>query len=168
MENTSEEKLRELVNSNKNKSVIIDNNKYWVGKKVKEAIKARQEKEGGLLPLAALIPAIIGGLSGAASIAGGVATAVQKSKEAQKTDLEKKKLEEEIKKIKGGKGLYLNPYQGKGISSFLKRQIEQSDISDDEKNKLKDTCKSLKKGCLCKIKETKHGDALYLKPYLPK
>jgi hypothetical protein len=36
MENITEEKLRELINSNKSKSVIIDGKKYWIGKKLKK------------------------------------------------------------------------------------------------------------------------------------
>ena len=86
-QNPTEESLQELINSNKNKSVVISGKKYFIGKHVKEQVKEKL-KEGGILPLAALIPAIIAGLSGAAGIAGGIATTVQKAKESQKTDLE--------------------------------------------------------------------------------
>jgi Na+/alanine symporter len=83
MENITEEKLRELINSNKSKSVMIDNKKFWIGKKVKENIKKEEEKNGGILPLAALIPLIAGVVSAGAATAGGVATAVNQAKQAQ-------------------------------------------------------------------------------------
>ena len=161
-EESLEQSLQELINSNKNKSVVIDGKKYFIGKHVKEQVKEKL-KEGGILPLAALIPAIIAGLSGAAGIAGGIATTVQKAKESQKTDLEKEKLQTEIEKMKGGKGLYLDPYKGRGLNDFLKNQISTSEsLSSKDKDDLKKICKSLKNGCLCKIK---NGKGLYLKPF---
>ena len=188
---TTEESLQELINSNKNKSVVIDGKKYFIGKHVKEPVRAKlhEAKEGGILPLAALIPAIIAALSGAAGIAGGIATTVQKAKESQKTDLEKEKLQTEIDSMKKdqakggvsvgkglylnpyegsrqksqGKGLYLDPYKGRGLNDFLKNQISTSEsLSSKDKDDFKKICKSLKNGCLCK---TKNGKGLYLKPF---
>jgi len=166
--NSSESNLRDIVNSDKCKAVIIDGKKYYIGKNVKSIIKEK-EKEGGLLPLAALIPAIIAGLGGVAGVAGGVATTVNQSKQAQKTDLEKDKLQEEIKQLKKenvkhtakGSALYLNPYQGNGISKYLNNLVDQSDLVDSEKDKLKETCKTLKNGVQCKL----NGLGLYLGPY---
>ena len=53
-------------------------------------------------------------------VAGGVATAINQAKNAQKTDLEKEKLTEEIKRLKDGKGLRLSPYEGRAIYDFIK------------------------------------------------
>ena len=168
-----EEKLRDLINSNKTKSITIDDKKYWIGKKFKEGIKEK-EKEGGVIPLLALIPAIAAGIASVAGTAGGIATAVNQGKQAHKVGIETEKVKEELAQLKSknhqpikkGSGLYLNPYQGKGINDFLKNQIEmQSGLNAEEKHKLKETCKSLKKGCICKIKENKHGYGIFLKPY---
>jgi hypothetical protein len=65
---------------------------------------------------------------------------------------------------KKGKGLYLNNYQGKGISDLKKNQMLNCNLPDNEKNKLKDTCKKLKSGCRCKIRFGKHGEGLFLSP----
>src|SRR3977135_25322 len=47
----------------------------------KPKIKQEQEKQGGLLPLALLIPLITGSIAAAAATTGGIATAVAKSNE---------------------------------------------------------------------------------------
>ena len=47
----------------------------------KPKIKQEQEKHGGLLPLALLIPLITGSIAAAGGITGGIATAVAKSNE---------------------------------------------------------------------------------------
>src|SRR5271156_1425146 len=49
----------------------------------KPKIKQEQQKNGGLLPLALLIPLITGAIAAAGGITGGIATAVAKSKENQ-------------------------------------------------------------------------------------
>src|SRR6202021_1646837 len=49
----------------------------------KPKIKQAQEKHGGLLPLALLIPLITGSIAAAGGVTGGIATAVAKSKENQ-------------------------------------------------------------------------------------
>ena len=183
MSNVTEEQLRELINSNKSKSVLINNEKYWIGKKMKEAIKdeeIKNEKEGGFLPLLALIPligkiaAVAGGIG---ATAGGIATAVQKVKEIGKTDLEKQKLAEELKQLQQvgnktteivqpfkGKGIFLNPYQGKGIYDFIKNLINQSNLPDSVKTIINETGRKLKFGGIVKIKESKHGLGIYLRP----
>ena len=38
-QNPTEESLQELINSNKNKSVVISGKKYFIGKHVKEQVK---------------------------------------------------------------------------------------------------------------------------------
>src|SRR5437773_8727118 len=49
----------------------------------KPKIEKEQEKHGGLLPLALLIPLITGSIAAAGVVTGGIATAVAKSKENQ-------------------------------------------------------------------------------------
>jgi hypothetical protein len=79
------------------------------GKRHVITISHAQMKEGGIL---AIIPIIAGLIAAAATTAGGVATAVSKSKEAQKNALEAdsaRKLDElaalKLEKEKSGKGL---------------------------------------------------------------
>ena len=60
----------------------------------KPKIKQEQQKNGGLLPLALLIPLITGAIAAAGGVTGGIPTAVAKSKENQEqvrhnTEMEK-------------------------------------------------------------------------------
>jgi hypothetical protein len=92
--------------------VMINNNdlvRLQDGKRHVITISHAQMKEGGILPI---IPIIAGLIAAAATTAGGVATAVSKSKEAQKNALEAdsaRKLDElaalKLEKEKSGKGV---------------------------------------------------------------
>ena len=125
MTKVQEKKLKEIVKDGKPKSITIDGKKIYVSSKMITELKKhidenyKTKKEGGVFPLLAAIPAIIAALGGASAVAGGVATAINQAKQAQKTDLEKEKLTEEIKQIKG-KGLRLSPYEGRSIYDFIK------------------------------------------------
>jgi len=178
--NEKEKELRSIINSDKSKAFNHNGKRYWVGKKIKEELKSKinEEKEGGLIPL---IP-ILAGLASAATIAGGVATTVAKSKEAQKNAAEIEKIENNngdglylnnnnnigkgifLGNYKG-KGIFLDNYKGKGISDFLKEHVKISDLSDNDKKIIIQVLKTLKNGCKCKVKEGKRGNGIFLKPF---
>jgi len=165
MNEEKEKELLSIINSNKNKAFNHEGKRYWIGKKTKETLKTKmkenESKTGGIIPL---IP-ILAGLASAATIAGGVATTVAKSKEAQKNSVELEKLKNTEEGNYKGKGLYLNNYKGKGISDFLKEHVKNSEISNKDKKIIIEVLKSLKNGCKCKVKEGKYGNGIFLKPF---
>jgi hypothetical protein len=68
---------------------------------IKPKIKQEQEKHGGLLPLALLIPLITGSIAAAGGVTGGIATAVAKSKENQEQIRHNAEMERLAKKGSG-------------------------------------------------------------------
>ena len=80
----------------------------------------KQVKNGGFLPLAALIPIIATALGGIGSVAGTVASAVQKGQANRETERHNREIENQLKsgtglkvsKKKTAKGLYLKPGSG--------------------------------------------------------
>ena len=101
--------------------------------------KVLNQKTGGLFPLLALLPAILAGLGSAAGIAGGVASAVNNAKQAAAADKDKELKQAMLDKVQG-KGVYLNPHDGRALYNFLKpRGI--------------------------KLKQLKNGNGIYLNPH---
>ena len=180
MEETKvEQKLQKIIENGTPQSVTYNGVKVYVGKKKIEEIKelleqqraarteseGTQPKQGGILPLIALLPLIFGGISAAAGTAAGVAGAVKSAKEAQLADAMKAKITGGSNSITGGSnsitggsGIYLDSYQGKAISDFL-RSINKSSSKCKE---FKQVLKKLGKG---EMEVTHDGDGLYLKPY---
>ena len=72
-----------------------------------------------------------------------------------------KKDNDEENKENEGEGIYLNPYQGKGLKMVLKSILNNTDMSEKQKYKFKRTLKNLNKGCKVVI----DGDGIYLNPY---
>jgi len=159
-----ETKIRNIIDSGKPGSVTYDGKKAYISKKKINEIRDA-DKEGGLLPLVALLPLIFGGLGAAGAVAGGVATVVKSAKEAQLADAQRKAIEQEGTGLYlnpyTGTGLYLNPYEGKGIRDFLKSVVKKSGIEDEGKKSLKNILKNLSEG----IEVTQEGSGLYLNPY---
>ena len=134
----SEDKLKELVENNKSRSTTVylpDDNGNPVSKqlylnkniisKLKPYVDNYDELKhgsglymGGIFPLLALIPAILAGVASTAGIAGGVAAAVNQSKQSQAADKDKELKQAMIDKL--GKGVFLNPHEGKALYSYLK------------------------------------------------
>jgi len=82
-----ETKIRNIIDyyyNNTPKFITYEGKKVYIFKdKIHEIKKLENEnKERGILPLAALLLLIFGGLTAAGSTAGGVATVVQKAKES--------------------------------------------------------------------------------------
>ena len=109
--------------------------------KLKPALETYpEEKTGGLFPLLALLPAILAGVGSAAGIASGVASAVNNAKQAAAADKDKELKQAMLDKVKEGKGVYLNPHEGRALYDFLKpRGI--------------------------KLKQLKNGNGIYLNPH---
>ena len=125
-----------------------------------------ETKEGGILPLAALLPLIFGGIAAAGGTAGGIASAVKAANDKAKNDLEleeqrrhNKVVEESIK----GNGIFLNPYKGKALKEILIPVIDKIDgVEQEGKKQIKNVIKSLTP--FFKIHEVKDGSGIYLKP----
>ena len=145
-----EKELHEIIKSGNPQAVTIDGKRTYISKKIINKLKENEElKEGGLLPLAALIPLIAGLIGGAGAAAGGVAGVVQSVKSSQKDDAQKKLAEEQLLQLKKeketketkeksgdgvqstltiGQGIFLDPYQGKGLSDFLRNILKNSNL----------------------------------------
>ena len=124
-------------------------------------------KEGGLLPLATLLPMIFGGLAAAGGTAGGIASAVNAANQKTKNDLELKEQRrhnEAIEKgLHEGKGIFLNPYKGKGLKDILLPVIDKLDgVEQEGKKQIKGVIKAL--APFFKIYEVKDGSGIYLEP----
>ena len=81
--------------------------------------KVLDQKTGGLFPLLALLPAILAGVGSAAVITGGVASSVNNAKQAAAADKDKELKQAMLDKVQG-KGIYLNPHDGRALYNFLK------------------------------------------------
>ena len=158
-------------------SWVPHNKKLYISKEKIEKLKElRQAKEGGFLPLLTLLPLIFAGVGAASGVATGVYSAVKSGQESnskmaldkekmEKIELEKQKLKNELSSKKeigqgpqsgssAGKGIYLDSYQGKAITKYLKN------ISADKT--LRDCVKKLGKN---NIEIEIDGDGIYLKAF---
>ena len=99
MKTSLEEKLREIIETGKGKTINFEGKKIYINKKIIEELRRQNQHQGGVIPLLALLPAILAGLGGAAGVASGIASTVKESKQARNADLEKEKLEKEILKL---------------------------------------------------------------------
>src|SRR5271156_5325864 len=122
------------------------------------------EKAGGLLPILALLPLILGGLGAAGGVAGGVASAVSaannaKAAAAAQAETERHNREVEIQ-FKTGSGI-VSDFVGKTllIGSFLKPLLQKIGLG------IKDCNKVMNGGCVCLRKARgRTGKGLYMRP----
>jgi hypothetical protein len=116
------------------------------------------EKNGGFLPLAALIPLIFGGIGAAGGLAGGVASAVSAVKSNAEQARHNRTVEEQLK---AGSGV-VSDTVGKIpiLGTFLAPLLQKLGLGIEDCNKIKNG------GCVCcdgyKIKQ--YGSGLYLEP----
>jgi len=150
----TEDDLRKIIHSGEPKSITHNNKKIYINKKFIENVKDRESKEGGLLPLLPLLAALGGLAGGVGGLSAGIANTVKSAKESALID-------EQRENIKSGKGIFLKPYEGKGLSDFFKSIIKNSNIEDESKKGLKNILKNLSDG----ISVEKQGDGLFLKPF---
>lgn len=161
---TLERKLSDIVRNGKAKSIKVDGKSYYI----KNKLIAECKKEGGLLPLAALIPLIASGIGAAGGVAGGaagIAKAVN-DKKAQDAELkEQKRHNREMEKAVGrgyhyvkGEGIS-NKYSGDGIKDF----VRSLGLDKEAKKVIKDFFRNLSE----KIQiEPTEGGGLFLSPYM--
>ena len=156
-----EQKLRNIVNSDKPKYIIIDGKKIYVSRPKIDQIK-QKEKQGGIFPL---IPLIIGGIAAAGSVAGGAAGIAKAVDDKKAHDLRQKEQErhnKELEKAARGDGFNkskTNYYSAEKAIKEFSNMIESLDKR--EKRALKNTMDNLADF----IKIEKKGDGLFLNPY---
>ena len=80
--NIQEKKLRKIIDENVPKALKINGKTHYISKKKIEKVRDLERKDGGLLPLAALLPLIFAGVGAAGGIAGGAASIAKTIKES--------------------------------------------------------------------------------------
>jgi len=129
------------------------------------------EKTGGLLPLLALLPLILGGLGAAGGVAGGVASAVSaannaKAAAAAQAETERHNREVEAQ-LKTGAGVVSDARNRTGAigkapltGSFLKSLLQKIGLGHNDYNNI------MNGGCICLRKPRgQTGKGLYMRPY---
>jgi len=129
------------------------------------------EKTGGLLPLLALLPLILGGLGAAGGVAGGVASAVSaannaKAAAAAQAETERHNREVEAQ-LKTGAGVVSDARNRTGAigkapltGSFLKSLLQKIGLGHNDYNNI------MNGGCIClKKPRGRTGKGLYMRPY---
>jgi len=129
------------------------------------------EKTGGLLPLLALLPLILGGLGAAGGVAGGVASAVSAANNAKaaaaaqaETERHNREVEAQLKTGAGVVSDARDRTRGVGrtrlIGSFLKSLLQKIGRGHNDYNNI------MNGGCICLRKARgRTGKGLYMRPY---
>jgi hypothetical protein len=129
------------------------------------------EKSGGFIPLLALLPALLGGLSAAGGLAGGIGsivTSVKNSQAQAAAQAENVRHNREVEnQLKGGSGV-VSDFIGKTpvVGKYLKPLLQRIGLGIED-------CKKVMKGeCICMPgihgkpgARVTHGHGLFLKPY---
>ena len=123
--------------------------------KLSESQLDHMEKNGGFLPLLALIPLITCALGAAGGIAGGVASAVSSSRANAEQARHNKAIEEAMK---NGTGVVSDVGKVPVIGSFLAPLLQKIGLGLDDINKIN------RGGCVCQngVDIKRHGNGLYL------
>jgi hypothetical protein len=123
-------------------------------------------KQGGIIPLLALIPIIASALGAAGGVAGGVSSIVSAANNAKAASAAQAELERDNREVEGqlksGNGI-VSEYVGKVpvIGNFLKPLLEKLGLGVDDRNKIiKGGCVRLGKGLFLKS----FGSGLYIGP----
>ena len=182
-EESVELKLRNIVDSGRPKTLVVNGKKHYVSKdKIKRA-RIAEEKAGGFLPL---IPIILGAIAAAGSVAGGAAgisRAVNKKKAEDAALAEQRRHNQQMEAAARGKGLDYDDYEedeeyGEGIGEDIKNfavgayNDTKSAIKDFVKKvppKVGEQGKKVLKKTLYHLADAisikKQGEGLYLSPY---
>ena len=145
---TIEFKLRNIIDKDTPKSIVIDGQKYYISRPQIQYIKNKEAKHGGILPL---IPLILGGIAAAGSVAGGaagIAQAVNKKKAEDKAIAEQERHNKEMERLA----------KGSGIKDAIRDFSRRSGLEDNGKRFLKNTLYNLADS----VKVEKQGNGLYL------
>ena len=146
-------KLENIVRVGKPKSIKVPGKSVYISKKKIDECK----KEGGLLPLAALIPIIAGAVSATGAVAGGTAgivKAVHDKRAADKEYDEQKRHNLEVEK---------SLKSGGSLKEHIKKFVQATDLENEGKKAVKKFLKNISN--VIEVRPDKEGGGLYLNPY---
>ena len=142
---TLKSKLESIVRAGKPKTIKVDGKSIYISKKKIDEC----QKEGGLLPLATLIPVI----AGVASATAGIVKTVNDKRASDEDYAEQKRHNLEVEKaLKSGSGL----------KEHIKKFVQATDLEGDSKKVVKKFLKNLSDVIEVRAAE---GSGLYLNPY---
>ena len=166
---TTEEKLQNIVNSGKPKSITVQGKKYYLSKAKINKLQLRRQKEGGFLPLLALLPLIFGGIAAAGAVAGGTAAVVKTVNDTQHNIAVENILKDQP--VPQGQGIrnkvlklgaMLKPYlKGNGFKDEINDFIKTTKLDEDGKKILGKTLQYISN----RIGIVKTGEGLFLTNY---
>ena len=146
-------KLNNIVREGKPKTIKVDGKSVYISKK--NIDKCR--KEGGLLPLAALIPIIAGAVSATGAVAGGAAGIAKAVHDKRASDAEHDEL------VRHNRAMEQAVKSGSGIKEHIKHFVDQiPDLEYEGKKAVKKFLKNISNFIEVNAKE---GGGLYLNPY---
>lgn len=151
-----EAKIRKIVEDNVPKSIKHAGKTHYISRKKIDQVRDLERKEGGLLPLATLLPILFSGLGAAGGVASGVANAVKSVKEVSEQERHNKEMEKLAKESKPSTS-------GKGLTDIIKDFSKKTGLEKESRKLLKQVLNNLADAI--DIKETKDGSGLYLSPY---
>ena len=159
-------KFNDIIREGNPKKVTHNGKKAYISKKkLKELQQQQNTHEGGILPLATLLPLIFSGIGAAGGIAGGaagIAKAVNDNKANELNLRETERHNKQLEKIAKGDGLHLNPWKGNGgLKETVTDFLDKIQIEAEGKKALKNIFKNIADT----IKIEKQGEGLYLSPY---
>jgi hypothetical protein len=146
-------KLENIVKVGKPKSIKVDGKSVYISKKKINECK----KEGGLLPLAALIPIIAGAVSATGAVAGGTAgivKAVNDKRAADEEHTEQKRHNLEVEK---------SLKSGEGLKDHIKNFVRATNLEGEAKKAVKQFFRNISE--VIEVRPDKEGGGLYLNPY---
>ncbi len=142
---SQEEKLRKIIADGVPKSLTLNGQVRYISKKTINKVKEQEKKEGGILPLAALLPIIIAGLGTAAGVTTGIVKAVKDSNEQKRHHHEMERIAKE----------------GKGFDA-IKKFVKATNLDEESKKLLKQILFNI--ADTIDIGERKKGNGIYLEP----
>ena len=146
-------KLENIVREGRPKTIKVDGKSVYISKKKIDECK----KEGGILPLAALIPIIAGAVSATGAVAGGTAGIVKavndkKASDAEYAEQKRHNLEVEKSLKSGG-----------NIKEHIRNFVQATRMEDEAKKVVKKFLKNISDDI--EVTPDKEGDGLILNPY---
>ncbi len=142
---SQEEKLRKIIDDGVPKSMSLNGQVRYISKKTINKVKDLEKKEGGILPIAALLPIIIAGLGTAAGVTTGIVKAVKDSNEQKRHNHEMERIARE----------------GNGFEA-IKNFVKATNLDVESKKLLKQILYNL--AGTIDIGERKKGNGIYLQP----
>ena len=183
------EKIRKIIEDGKAGKISIDGKTKYISQKNIKKVRDEEKKEGGLLPLATLLPIIFSGLGATAGVATGVSKIVKDVQDSKEQQRHNKVLEEQNKKEGGNveensvskivKDVQdshnkvieeKNEKEGGNVEensvyNQIKKFSKKTGFDKESRKMLKQVLHNLSE--VIDVKETKDGSGIYLNPYNP-